>query len=101
MTYGLWRSAFTRLAALAMLLVTGLAANVASAAAPSIQAVSGEPFLLLGSYDLAPLGYEKHEFFLSGTATSYKLNGAQAIDGKWAAVPAGSAPYVTRILVVR
>ena len=50
--------------------------------------VAGKPALLLGAYDLAPLGYQAEEFFLSGAATSY-------------ATPATNAPYKTRVVVVR
>lgn len=85
---------------LALLLTFGVA-EAARAATPSVRAVPGQPELMMGAYDLAPLGYGKEEYFLSGTATSYKLTGPQGIDGNWAAVPAGTAPYVTRIVVVR
>ncbi len=51
-----------------------------------ITKVVGTPKLLLGSYDLAMLGYGAEEFFVSGTAQSY--------------APAGSAEYTTRIVVV-
>jgi hypothetical protein len=49
--------------------------------------VAGRPALLLGAYDLAPLGYQAEEFFLAGSARSY--------------APAGSATYKTRIVVIR
>jgi hypothetical protein len=68
---------------------------------PSVVAVPGKPNILLGRYDLAPLGYQVDEFFISGTASSYKLAGKATDDGKWEAVPAGTAPYTTRIVVVR
>jgi hypothetical protein len=41
------------------------------------------------------------EYFISGTATSFKLTGEPTADGAWAATPAGTAPYATRIVVVR
>jgi hypothetical protein len=69
--------------------------------APSVVAVAGKPNLLLGNFDLAPLGYQVEEFFVSGTATSYKLAGEATADGTWDAVPAGTAPYMTRIVVAR
>jgi acetyl esterase/lipase len=71
------------------------------AGTPSVVAVPGKPSLPLGNYDVAPLGYQVEEFFVSGTATSYKLAGKASEDGKWDAVPAGTAPYTTRIVVVR
>jgi hypothetical protein len=71
------------------------------AEAPSAVAVRGKPSLTLGSYDVGPLGYQIEEFFVSGTATSYKLKGEATADGKWDAVPARTSPYTTRIVVVR
>jgi hypothetical protein len=71
------------------------------AGAPSAVAVRGKPSLSLGSYDVGPLGYQIEEFFVSGTASSYKLKGEATVDGKWDAVPAGISPYTTRVVVVR
>ena len=53
--------------------------------------------------NLASYGYEEQEFFLSGTATSYKPAGPKALqaDGQWAVVPYKTAPYTTRLLVER
>ena len=68
---------------------------------PGVAAVPGTPTLVLGEYDLAPLGYRTDEFFVSGTASSYKLAGPESEDGRWDAVAAASAPYTTRIVVVR
>jgi hypothetical protein len=73
----------------------------AQAEEPNVLAVPGSPTLLLSSFDLGPLGYTTNEFFVSGTASSYKLPGAQTTDGRWDAVPAGTAPYATRIVVAR
>ncbi|MGE3691087.1 MAG: alpha/beta hydrolase domain-containing protein [Novosphingobium sp.] len=74
-----------------------------SALAQSAQpvAVSGKPDLMLGAYDLAPLGYQVEEYFLSGTATSHSLPGVPSADGAWNAVPAATAPYTTRFVVIR
>jgi hypothetical protein len=71
------------------------------AAAPAVTAVPGKPALMLGAFDLAALGYRTDEFFLSGTATSYRLPGPPASDGVWNAEPAATAPYTTRVVVVR
>jgi hypothetical protein len=68
---------------------------------PTVTAVAGPPVLLLSGFELAPLGYSTEEFFVSGTASSYKLAGAPTPDGHWQAAPAETAPYVTRIVVVR
>ncbi|HJT77380.1 MAG TPA: alpha/beta hydrolase domain-containing protein, partial [Gemmataceae bacterium] len=69
--------------------------------APSAVAVPGKPSLALGSYEVEPLGYQVEEFFVSGTASSYKLKGEARADGKWDAVPARTSPYTTRVVVVR
>ena len=41
------------------------------------------------------------EFFLAGTAQSYKLAGEATVDGRWQAEPAATSDYATRIVVVR
>ncbi len=82
-------------------LTSPLEAEKSRARAPAVVAVAGQPNLLMGSYDVAPLGYQVDEFFISGTAASYRLAGEAAADGKWDALPAGTAPYTTRIVVVR
>jgi Alpha/beta hydrolase domain len=68
---------------------------------PNVIAMPGPPLLLLSSFDLAPLGYTTQEFFISGTALSYKLPGAPTVDGRWDAVPAETAPFATRVVVAR
>jgi Alpha/beta hydrolase domain len=73
----------------------------ARAEGPIAVAVPGQPELLLGDFDLAPLGYTTSEFFISGTASSYRLADASSRDGHWKALPAEAAPYATRIVVVR
>lgn len=64
-------------------------------------AVEGPPALQLSNFDLAPLGYRTGKFFVSGTASSYKLSSAPSADGRWNAVPAETLPYTTRIVTVR
>jgi hypothetical protein len=83
------------------ILATLLGIGSARAEVPTITAVPGAPVLLLSAFDLAPLGYSTQEFFVSGTASSYALAGAPTPDGRWQAAPAETAPYVTRIVVVR
>jgi len=68
---------------------------------PTVIAVAGPPALLLSSFDLAPLGYTTDEFFLSGRASSYRLSGVPTPYRFWNAVFAETAPYATRIVVVR
>ncbi|MDB5423946.1 MAG: hypothetical protein JWQ29_1362 [Phenylobacterium sp.] len=63
--------------------------------------VPGKPVLMLGSFDLAALNYVAEEFFLSGDAVSYQVDGPQGTDGVWRVKPAAHAPYTTRLVVVR
>ncbi|HEY3950994.1 alpha/beta hydrolase domain-containing protein [Phenylobacterium sp.] len=76
---------------------------LAAAPTPTTQLVTaaGSPFLSLGTYDLKALGYVVEEYFISGTARSFKLTGEPTADGAWTAKPADTAPYATRIVVVR
>lgn len=78
-----------------------MASGAMEAQSPNIVAAPGAPTLMLGNYDLAPLGYQVEEFFVSGMACSYKLAAAPSPDGRWDAVAAGTAPYTTRVVVVR
>jgi len=91
---GLTLTGFAMAAALSM------AAGTAQAR-PTITEVAGKPVLDLGAYDLKSLGYGVEEFFLTGQALSYKTAGPTGADGRWAAAAGPSAPYVTRIVVVR
>ncbi len=90
-------------AALAAVLVLvqfgGISPAVAQTA--TISAVAGKPNLLLATYDLGKLGYVVEEFFLTGTAQSYRLPDSPTADGNWSAVADKSAPFVTRVVVVR
>jgi len=61
----------------------------------------GTPFIASTGFDLAEVGYQEEEFFISGTATSYAPVGKLNSDGRWQVAPASSAPYKTRILVYR
>jgi hypothetical protein len=63
--------------------------------------IPGTPFAILGDLDLDRAGYMGEEWFLSGTATSYALDGERSQDGRWAAERAGSAAFKTRMLVRR
>jgi len=44
-------------------------------------------------------GYTEREFFVAGTATAYRPDGAWTDDGKWAVKPTTTAPYKSRIVV--
>jgi len=78
-----------------------MAAGSVHAEGPKAVGVPGSPALLLSNFDLGPLGYTTEEFFISGTASSYKLDGAPTPDGRWNTGPAETAPYTTRIVAVR
>ena len=93
------------------------AVPVAASAAPPVPAVGwpatgaavsgpvtgglGSPVVFPVSFDLAQVGYEQSEYFISGTATSYLPIGSLGSDGEWAVTPGSSASYTTRILVRR
>jgi hypothetical protein len=94
------KKAATLAAALALGLAVPARAQVPQPTVAPITA-PGSPFLGLGAFDLGALGYVVEEFQVSGTATSFKLKGEPTADGAWAAEPAGTAPYATRIVVVR
>lgn len=51
--------------------------------------------------DLSKVGYEKSQFFLSGTAHSYVPVSPLTRDGRWKIATGVSAPYTTRIAVYR
>ena len=51
--------------------------------------------------DLSNVGYEKSQFFLSGTAHSYVPVSPLTSDGRWKVTTDASAPYTTRIAVYR
>jgi hypothetical protein len=53
------------------------------------------------SFDLAKVGYEQAEYFISGTAHSYMSAAPLTDDGKWTVTENDSAPYTTRIVVYR
>ena len=77
------------------------ASTAVAAEMPKVTAVAGAPSLRLGAFDLKAKGYVVEEFFLSGTAQSYKLAGEATVDGRWQAIPAETSAYATRIVVVR
>jgi hypothetical protein len=77
----------------------------AAASSPTVEGPvtggNGSPFVAGTTFDLAMVGYSQAEYFISGTASAYTSAGTFATDGKWAAAPASTAPYKTRILVYR
>lgn len=55
-----------------------------------------------GGVDLASVGYEQQEYFLSGRANSYTSSTPLTVDGLWNSISTdGSADYTTRIVVRR
>lgn len=68
---------------------------------PVAKPEAGTPALLLGSFDLATLGYNATEFFISGTATSYTPIADLGSDGRWSAAPSSTADYTTRIVILK
>ncbi len=83
--------------AMALFVMTATAGAQVTVTGP----IAGTPLLDLGKFDLAALGYVTEEFFLSGTATSYKRVGQITEDGNWQVEHAATAPFTTRIVVVR
>ena len=63
--------------------------------------VSGQPGILLASFDLGELGYTLEEFFIDGAATCYEPAGPVGADGYWEVTPSGQAPFTTRLVVCR
>lgn len=99
-----------RVARLVAVLVAAvpLAALAGPAAAqvptPTIEAVPSPAgaFVASTSFDLATVGYEQAEYFISGTATAYTSTAPLGLDGLWAATPSGTtAAYKTRLVVYR
>jgi hypothetical protein len=79
----------------------------ASVASPSVSGPvgGGSPaeWLFSTNFNLAQVGYQEREFFISGTAKSYTSSTLLTPDGKWNnIVPTGAtAPYTTRVVVRR
>jgi hypothetical protein len=87
------------LAAAAALLA--LAPTATLAAPPTVTAVPGTPTLPAGNSNFSEAGYVMEEFFLSGTATAYKETAPPDAAGRWSVQPDRTAPYTTRIVVIR
>lgn len=81
-----------------MVLMAPVSAHAESA---TVKAVPGQPTLPIGNYDFSTFGYRVEEFFVSGTAASYKFAAPPTEDGRWSIAAAESMPYVTRYVVIR
>jgi hypothetical protein len=67
---------------------------------PLIQPVPGKPLLLLGGFAIESVGYVAEEFFVSGTASSYRPDAELRPDGQWRVTPSGSADFTTRVVML-
>src|SRR3989454_6883349 len=99
-----------RLGVAALTLVSVLAAAarpvVAAAQVPSPTLEGpvtggGRPFIASTTFDLAQVGYEQAEYFISGTASAFTSAAPLTSDGRWTATPGETAAYKTRVLVDR
>lgn len=70
---------------------------------PVVEKVPGLdiPFVAGTTFPLADVGYERHEYFYSGTANSYVDDAPLDHDGDWQVSKADSASYKTRMLAYR
>jgi hypothetical protein len=76
-------------------------ASAAGAVEPTVQGpIPGHVALNLGQFKVEDLGYVVEEFFISGTADSYSVKSLPS-DGRWVAEKSATAPYATRLVVVR
>lgn len=66
----------------------------------TVTPVPGKPALLLGAFDIASLDYVAEEFFISGTAASYRAAAELGTDGQWSVTPSDSGEFTTRIVVL-
>lgn len=51
--------------------------------------------------ELDRIGYVQEEFFASGSAAAYAVDGERSEDGRWQVTPGETAPYTTRLIVRR
>ncbi len=87
-----------------MLLIffTLMASAAGAAEAPRVTGpIEGKPAFNPRQYDLKDVGYIEEEFFVSGTAVSYKAAGELPNDGRWNVQPSETAPYTSRIVIIR
>jgi hypothetical protein len=92
--------------ALVAMVATAGGTGAATAAASStiegpVTGGKGAPQVAATTFDLASVGYEQAEYFISGTAAAYTSASPLTEDGKWSVTPAATAPYKTRLLVYR
>lgn len=97
----------------ASVLIVSTALAIVLVAAPAVAASASLPTVtgpvtggkgspnLVGPTVSPESGYVVEEFFISGDATAYTSATPLTSDGKWTVEPAGTAPYTTRLYVVR
>ncbi len=86
-------------AQLALVSIAGAAADSPSVSGP----ITGPGTPIIAEFqDLAQVGYQQEEFFISGMAHSYTSSVPLTLDGKWSvAADMTTAAYETRVLVER
>jgi len=62
---------------------------------------NGDIVVQTTGFDLADVGYEASEWFVSGTASSFTSSAPLTEDGEWEVTEGDTAPYRTRIVVYR
>jgi len=82
--------------------ISDQARSTASIEGPITGGIKGFPYSA-SIVDLKPYGYTEAEYFISGTAHTFKpaAGAALSADGRWHIVAADEMPYKTRILVRR
>ncbi len=98
---GTFRTTAVGLAMALATLTPAIGAPAAGAQPTGVVAVPGKPLLLIGAYDLGSVGYRADEYFLSGSATAYALSGPATPDGVWNPAASSTAPFTTRVVVMR
>jgi len=59
----------------------------------------GQAFIAAAGFDLATVGYEQTEHYVSGKATAYNSGSPLTSDGNWDVAPSSTADYKTRVIV--
>src|SRR5262245_53524397 len=101
-----------RSASLAVLTCLGILSSLlaaepaaAAAASPTVTPATGGRGLPVvpgfTAFDLATVGYQESEVFLSGTAHAYAPSAPLGADGRFRVAESAAAPYTTRAVVVR
>lgn len=70
-----------------------------SVSAPSIEGKGIQA--LATDYDFASLGYERDEYFVEGEAVGYEPVGTLKNDGKWRVEETETAPFKTRMVIIK